>query len=110
MYLASSYLRRLMGVWSLTNQGECQALCLMQCCAIHTIGLGRALDVVFLDAQDNELRRIDSLAPNRFAWQWRASKVVELPDGYCCRDPDYLHRIRRALKNYRRIQMSSGVS
>lgn len=72
-------------------------LYLSPCRAIHTLGLSRPVDVVFVDAQLNELKRVDSLRPNRFAGCRGATAVIELPAGYCKRYADYPLRIQAAL-------------
>ncbi len=67
------------------------------CKAIHTLGLPAPIDVVFLDKQLNELKRVDSVRPNRVIGCWGAKAVIELPAGYCQRHTDYLHLIRHAV-------------
>lgn len=97
MYVAVTHMQKLLGVWGLPEQGADRVLCLLGCRAIHTLGLRRPMDILFLDAHGQELRRIDGLAPNRWAWFRHASCVVELPAGYCRRHPDYLKCIGRVL-------------
>ncbi len=97
MYVAATCAQKLLGVWGLPERGANSVLCLLDCRAIHTLGLRRPMDIVFLDAGGRELRRIDSLAPNRCAWSARASCVIELPPTYCSRHPDYFRRIGQGL-------------
>ncbi|CAM5790971.1 DUF192 domain-containing protein [Castellaniella caeni] len=58
-------------------------LLLPTCRSVHTLGLRRALDVVFLDAAGRVLRLAGGVPPNRLVGCRRAACVLELPDGYC---------------------------
>lgn len=78
-----------------------QGVYLQPCFAVHTIGVGMAIDVVFMDAAFNELKRVDSLQPNRLSMCRGAKSVVELPSGYCRRHRDYMDRILAALSDAR---------
>lgn len=51
------------------------------CNAVHTIGMRRAIDVVFVDSARNVLRIEVGLRPQRFAFCRPASYVLELPLG-----------------------------
>lgn len=67
------------------------------CCAIHTLGLAYAIDVLYLDAQKNIIKRVDALGPNRMSVCWSAHSVVELPAGFCMQHPDYADQVALAL-------------
>lgn len=75
-----------------------EGLYLFPCRAVHTVGMSYAIDVVFLDVDLNEIKRIDRLRPYRFVVCRKAQSVVELQAGYCQRNHDYLCRIRHALE------------
>lgn len=89
-----SRLRGLHGHAMLTGS---QGLLLAPCRAVHTLGMGYPVDVVFLDAGLEQVRRVDSLKPNRFVVCGKARMVVELPAGYCRRHPGYLRHVHDAL-------------
>lgn len=89
---------------------EHQGVYLSPCRAVHSIGIAFALDIVFIDAHINERKRVDALRPYRFARCRHAVSVIELPGGYCQRYPDYLCRIRRALRGGQDSSLGSGMS
>lgn len=97
LYRAERFHERLMGVWR-RPLAEHQALWLLPCLAVHTLGLRASLDILFLDVQGRLLRQVDKLAPNRCVWHWAAHSVVELPGGYCQRHPRYRLALRQALQ------------
>ncbi|MCZ4330955.1 DUF192 domain-containing protein [Castellaniella denitrificans] len=86
LYCARSFAARLLGLclwpgWGARPRG----LLLPECRIVHTTGLARAVDLVFLDAGG----RVVGLATRVGPWRWvgsrRARAVVELPGGYCVR-------------------------
>lgn len=58
---------------------------LRPCRAVHTLGMGYRIDIVFADDQGRVLRVCESVAPARFAICWRAACVAELRAGECRR-------------------------
>jgi hypothetical protein len=84
-----------------------QGLCLTPCSAIHTFGLAYAIDVLFLDVNRRCLKRLENVAPNRVAWCWSASMVVELPAGYCARHPCAIARVQQALALQGSLRLSA---
>ncbi|HLR14173.1 MAG TPA: DUF192 domain-containing protein [Burkholderiaceae bacterium] len=98
LVLAHTFVQRLCGLWLHPPLALNQGLCLMPCNAIHTVGMRHAIDVVFLDARGQLRKRVDGLAPMRWAVCNKARYAVELAAGYCCRHPDHADRIRQALK------------
>jgi len=98
--IAATFMDRLYGAhrWPL-RVGSNRGLLLRPCSAVHTFFLPYALDVVFLDDALNEVHRIDAMPPRRMAWRRFATAVVELPEGYCDDQPDYLRRIRAAVQS-----------
>ena len=83
--VARGVLGRLYGLHGLppADPGVPRALVLQPCRAVHTLGLRGPIDVVFLGPGNRILRHVQGLRPNRWAIDWRARAVVELPAGYC---------------------------
>lgn len=98
LYVASTFRARLLGVGAFPGRSAHDGVVLVPCRSIHTFFLRRAIDVVFLDKQGRECRRIECMRPWRMAFAARAHLVVELPAGYCARHPDTLARIHAALQ------------
>lgn len=94
----TTFWSRLCGLHGCSPLSEHHGLYMAPCSAIHTFGLPVPIDVVFLDRQLNELKRVDSVKPNRVVGCWGAKGVVELPAGYCQRHTDYLSQIRSAVR------------
>lgn len=94
---STTFWSRLRGLHGLTPLPEHHGMFISPCKAIHTLGMRGCIDVVFVDAHLQVVKRIDSMCANRGAGCWAARSVIELPPGYCQRYPDYLRRIRHAL-------------
>ncbi|MBP6018826.1 MAG: DUF192 domain-containing protein [Burkholderiaceae bacterium] len=94
---ATSFWQRLAGLHAYSALSATSGLWISPCRAIHTLGLNYAIDVLYLDAQQNIIRRLDALAPNRLSLCWPARSVVELPAGFCARHPDYPDQVALAL-------------
>jgi len=78
---ARGYFSRLRGLLGRSLQ-EGGGLLLTPCSAIHTIGMGYAIDAVYLDRQGRVLRVDESLKPGKILPQQRGARhVLELPDG-----------------------------
>ena len=58
-----------------------QGLLIDPCPSVHTLGMGYALDIVFLDANYRVLRRMENLAPLRWAACANARATLELAPG-----------------------------
>lgn len=101
LWVADSFLRRLLGVHARGFPQENEGLLITPCSAVHTFFLSQPLDVVFLDAKGNECRCVRALAPNKVARAAGARMAVELPAGYCDRHGDYLARIHLAMSRSR---------
>lgn len=97
LHRAESFLARLLGLHRFGRLSWHTGLYIAPCRAIHTFGLRYAIDVVFLDGNDRVIRKVDALAPGRWAVCAAAVSVVELPAGYCAFYPDYENGIRQAL-------------
>ena len=62
------------GLWIVPSQG------------VHTIGMGFAIDVVYLDSDQRVIHLCHELSPYRIAAiKWKARSVVELPAGTLAR-------------------------
>lgn len=97
--MADSFMLRLLGLHA--HGGvlrEDEGLLLNPCRMVHTLFLTQAIDLVFLDGRGRVCLCVHALPPRRVAAAARARMVVELPAGYCRRHPDYLYRIRAALR------------
>ncbi|MDD4311962.1 MAG: DUF192 domain-containing protein [Eubacteriales bacterium] len=78
---AKGYFARLRGLLGRTLQ-EDGGMLLTPCSAIHTIGMGYAIDALYLDRQGRVLRVDESLKPGRILPPQRGARhVLELPDG-----------------------------
>jgi len=75
---------------------EDEALWLVPCRAIHTVGMRMAIDVVFLDARARIVKIVSTLPPGRVAVCWRAASVLELAAGTMQRTGAH-DRVARAL-------------
>jgi len=78
---ATGYFARLRGLLGRSLQAD-GGMLLTPCNAIHTIGMGYAIDALYLDRQGRVLRIDESLEPGRVLPHQRGAKhVLELPDG-----------------------------
>ena len=78
---ATGYFARLRGLLgrSLAEDG---GLLLTPCSAIHTIGMGYAIDAVYLDKRGLVLRIDEAIKPGKVCPQQRGARhVLELPEG-----------------------------
>jgi uncharacterized membrane protein (UPF0127 family) len=86
LYCARSFAARFLGLrlwpgWGARPRG----LLLPGCRAVHTLGLARAVDLVFLDAEGRIVAAMPRVGPGRCVRCRYARAVVELPAGYCAR-------------------------
>ncbi len=78
--VASSLRARLLGLACLDLAEAGPGLLIPRCASVHTFGMRFALDLVFLDC-DGELCSVRRrVPPRRFAFDRRASAVLELPE------------------------------
>lgn len=97
LHTADTFWRRAAGLFLHRSLGPHEGLWLRPCRAIHTVGMWRAIDVVFLDRQGNVVKTVHGMRPNRIACCWRAHSVVELPAHYCRRHACYSLALRIAM-------------
>lgn len=79
--VASNPLARLLGLALIPRRRAGVGLLLTNCSAVHTLGMCFPIDVVFLGAASQELRRVRDVAPGRFVACRAAKAVLELPAG-----------------------------
>ena len=96
--IAASFAARAVGLLAQRYAAPYEGLWLKPCRAIHTVGMQRAIDVVFLDRQEVVTKVVHNLRPNRVAWCWRAYSVVELPAHFCQSHTHFYAALRRAIR------------
>jgi uncharacterized protein len=57
------------------------ALLIVPCCAVHTVGMRFAIDVVFVDAHGRVKKIVYNMPPWRIAAALSARAVIEMPAG-----------------------------
>lgn len=97
LHLCTTFRARLRGWHAVPRAKENTGVYLSPCKAVHTFGMHRAIDVVFVDKRLRVLRQCEHLPPRRAVWCLRAHAVIELPAGYCRRHRDFMVRVQRAL-------------
>ena len=78
---ASSWAQRRDGLAGLPDLPADRALWIAPCRSIHTIGMGFALDLVWLDADLNVVAVDEDVAPRRQRTRLRARSVIETAAG-----------------------------
>jgi uncharacterized membrane protein (UPF0127 family) len=81
MHLATTFGSRLRGWMGRRWLDPDEALWLVPCRAVHTLGMRMPIDVVFLDDSDVVLRVVAALPPWRACADRHARSVLELPAG-----------------------------
>jgi uncharacterized membrane protein (UPF0127 family) len=74
---ADTFFARTLGLLGKRTIAPTQALWLRPCSGVHTFGLRCSIGVFFIDQQGDIVKTIAQLKPNRMAWCWRATSVVE---------------------------------
>lgn len=77
--VAKSAGARLFGLSRLDRGEVGVGLLIPRCSSVHTFGMRFALDLVFLDRSGRPCSLRLGVPPRRFAWDRRASAVLELP-------------------------------
>jgi uncharacterized membrane protein (UPF0127 family) len=70
---------RLLGLSHMDRDEAGAGLLIPRCSGVHTFGMRFALDLVFLDRDGRPCSIRRGVRPRRFAWDRRASAVLELP-------------------------------
>jgi len=76
--VASTQCARLLGLSHLPLEEAGLGLLIPRCRSVHTFGMRFALDLVFLDRDSQPCSVRRGVPPRRFAWDRRASAVLEL--------------------------------
>jgi uncharacterized protein len=80
--VADSWWRRLRGLLARPPLKKGEGMLLLRCSSVHTMGMRRAIDVLFLDADGRVVRRIPRLGPWRLGLGGGgAVHALELPAG-----------------------------
>ena len=72
---------RLRGIIGRERLLDFAALLIRPCAAVHTLGVGHAIDLAFLDGDDRIVALREDVGRNRLAYAWRARGVLELRAG-----------------------------
>jgi len=83
--VAERFSERAFGLIFRPPPGSGEALVFERCAAVHTCFMRYAIDVVFVDAQQQVLRISAGLAPWRMVWCRGAQGVLELRSGEAAR-------------------------
>lgn len=83
-YDACTFLSRLKGLHALPPLGPTDALIIRPCKAIHTWGLDKPIDVIFLDKRGNILK-LKTVRPNSMFTCFSADVAVEMAEGTAAR-------------------------
>ena len=97
LHRAEDFISRLLGLHAHPPLQSNRGLWLRPCKAVHTIGLGYPIDVVFLDRRFRPVRIEEHVRRNRILVCWRAHSVVELPAGFCSARQEFGAQVRRAV-------------
>jgi hypothetical protein len=80
--LADSWLQRVRGFLRRPEPQHGEGLLLSPCRAVHMMGMGYSLDVLFLDRHGQVVAKYPQLRPGRStAWHAKAKYALELPQG-----------------------------
>jgi uncharacterized membrane protein (UPF0127 family) len=79
--LASTRATRRRGLLGRDGLGAASALIIAPCCAIHTVGMRFAIDVIFVDRKGRVVRTAAAVPPWRIAIAPRAYAAIEMAAG-----------------------------
>ena len=79
--LASTRATRRRGLLGRDALGAASALIIAPCCAIHTVGMRFAIDVIFVDRKGRVVRTAAAVPPWRIAIAPRAYAAIEMAAG-----------------------------
>lgn len=115
--VAATFWTRLWGLHAYSaQQREYVAILLSPCRMVHTWGLSKAIDLVFLDRQGHFLCYLPSVQPYAIRFQYHAGAVLEAPAGkglqawrllndqYCCRDGKWFDKLGKSLRTTRPLK------
>ena len=81
VYQAGTWATRRDGLAGLPELPDDSGLLIAPCRSIHTIGMRFALDLVWLDADEDVRTVAHDIAPRRQRTDWRARSVIEVAGG-----------------------------
>lgn len=79
-YDACTFLRRLRGLHGVPPLGPTDALIIRPCKAIHTFGLDKPIDVIFLNG-DGVILMLNTVYPKQMTWCLKGAIAVEMSAG-----------------------------
>ncbi|MDR7419348.1 MAG: DUF192 domain-containing protein [Armatimonadota bacterium] len=80
--VANSFTSRLRGLYGHPDLPFGDGVWLVPCNSVQTIGLGRVIDLIFVDKAGRVVRIIEQVGPGRVIWPVRgAHSVLEVPAG-----------------------------
>jgi uncharacterized protein len=82
---ASTLFERMRGLLGRAALAEDDALLLMPCASVHTLGMRYPIDVLYLDPDLRIVKRVDNLPPRRVSACWAARATLELCAGAAAR-------------------------
>ena len=80
-----TWFERARGLLGRRLAGRNHLLLIRPCSAVHTVGMGYRIDVVFSRADGTVLRCVRGLEPGRAAWTQGADAAWEMPAGQCAK-------------------------
>jgi len=83
-YDASSFMQRLKGLQGVPPLGPTDALIIRPCKAIHTFGLSKPIDVIFMNRK-GVILKLKTVKPRSALFCWRARLAVEMAHGTASR-------------------------
>ena len=82
VYVADTFATRLVGLLSRKALAEHEAMLIVPCKSIHTIGMRFTIDVIFLDKENKVLGMSSNVKPYRLRWAPKGTfSVLEVSDG-----------------------------
>ncbi len=82
VFMANSWFKRLVGLLNRSHLSDSEALVLIPCSSIHTVGMRFSIDAVFLDKAGKVVGIKENLKPFRFCIAPKSTKaVLELAAG-----------------------------
>lgn len=80
---ATTFSQRLIGLLGRKSISGDYAFCLANCNSVHMFGMRFAIDVIYLNRQDQIVKLVKNLRPWRVSMARSAVKVIETKSGMC---------------------------
>jgi uncharacterized membrane protein (UPF0127 family) len=82
VFVANTFITRLVGLLSRKSLASDEAMLIVPCKSIHTVGMKFTIDVVFLDKENKVLGVSSNVKPYQLRWAPRGTySVLEVSDG-----------------------------